>query len=345
MPPRRARVKAEPKAEPEEGAAGPVLDASEAAPGGAAPSAAPAAAPARPAARRPDLAAAAAAAAAAAGEPPLTAYELQRAAIIARNRVRLEEMGILESVKNLKALVAPAAPAPAAAAKRPAAKRARVKAEVTAEEKGGEGGGPRRSRRIEGAAARPRRETTAQRAERELGEFLASGDCPRCGRAFESRHAAHLAACAGGPKAKREPVDGGRARADKALLSQLSEKDKKDERKRMLARMSALSMDHLVEFDDDSAKFVVLGSKGDPYTVALQDGKHTCTCLDHRFRRHDCKHILLVLRQLGKLDAPADWRAGVEARLGELAAGPAPAAHPTAPPPRDVAAELAMRLL
>ncbi len=314
MPPRRARVKAEPKEEPEEGAAGPVLNAAEAAPG-----------------------------AAAAGEPPLTAYELQRAAIIARNRARLEEMGILESVKNLKALVAPA-PAPPAAAKRPAAKRARVKTEVKAEEEGGEGG-PRRSRRIEGAATRPRRETAAQRATRELGEFVVSGDCPRCGRAFESRHAAHLAACAGGPKAKREPADGGRARADKVLLSQLSEQDKKDERKRMLARMAALSMDHLVEFDDDSAKFVVLGSKGDPYTVALQDGKHTCTCLDHRFRRHNCKHILLVLRQLGKLDAPADWRAGVEARLGELAAGPAPAAHPTAPPPRDAAAELAMRLL
>lgn len=47
---------------------------------------------------------------------------------------------------------------------------------------------------------------------------------------------------------------------------------------------------------------------GNHYVVRLNDQKNTCTCLDHRFRRHDCKHIRLIHEQMGIADAPQQWR-------------------------------------
>lgn len=211
--------------------------------------------------------------------------------------------------------------------------------------------GLRRSRRLQEAAERPPavEETAEQRFDRELGEFIVNGVCPRCGRVIEKNHRAHLLSCSGEAKPSRSVP--GYSAMDRELLAGLTEEEKKDSKKRTLARMKALDMSGLIDYTPEYAKFLVIGSKGDPYTVTLSDEKHKCTCLDHRFRRHNCKHILLVLSLLGTLEDPSAWRPAVENKLDELMAeskvheddeehGP-----PTAAPPRNKDAEMAMKFV
>ena len=216
--------------------------------------------------------------------------------------------------------------------------------------------GLRRSRRLQEAAERPikKEETVEEQFNRQLGEFIVNGECPKCGRIFERGHRAHLQSCSGRTSAKTvgsRSVPGYSA-MDKELLSGLSEEDKKDAKKRALARMKALDMSGLVEFTPDSATFIVIGSKGDPYTITLSDEKHKCTCLDHRFRRHNCKHILLVLSLLGTLEDPSNWRSAVEIKLDELIAQSKVKQEededhkpPVASPARGRDAEMAMKFV
>lgn len=323
-------------------------------------------------------------------------------------------------------------------------KAPRVKREKR--EEAAEEGGARRSTRLRGAAAKKEREEEAEEArlERELGEFIVDGECPRCGKVFERGHRAHLAACTGvRPKPERAPRPpkievrrgcgglgrqallgseseqaGGRAwplqiearhipcstpTANSPPLPQgLSAEDAKDKKKVLAARMQQLALSGLVDFNSEAARwagrgagggwhyrcprllqlrtrtgrgssalpllysplqdcrgadlgptcpscrFVVIGSRGNHYTVRLQDGLHSCECMDWRFRRHHCKHICLVLSQLGILEEPTHWREGVERSLSELvqqrrerrAAEP-----PEAEPPLGKEAQMALRFL
>ena len=72
-------------------------------------------------------------------------------------------------------------------------------------------------------------------------------------------------------------------------------------------RMSELELSGLVNCDETAAKFIVLGSTGNPYTVTLSDEKRSCQCVDHRIRKRDCKHIKLILKQLNCTETPSDW--------------------------------------
>jgi hypothetical protein len=46
---------------------------------------------------------------------------------------------------------------------------------------------------------------------------------------------------------------------------------------------------------------------GKHYKVELNDEKRKCQCVDHRIRRHDCKHIKLMLKMLGIEKKPQAW--------------------------------------
>lgn len=211
-------------------------------------------------------------------------------------------------------------------------------------------GGARRSKRIRDIESRPKEveETAEAKYERQLGEFIVDGECPKCGKIYEKGHRAHLLSC-GGPRAPSSTK--GYSAMDRKLLADLTEEDKKDSKKRMLARMKALALSGLVDFTPEAAKFIVIGSKGDPYTVTLADEKHKCTCLDHRFRRHNCKHICLVLSQVGALENPEMWHSAVEAQMEELIARGEQGEDgedgmpPVAPAPRDKEAEEAMKFV
>lgn len=46
---------------------------------------------------------------------------------------------------------------------------------------------------------------------------------------------------------------------------------------------------------------------GKHYKVELTDKGRKCQCVDHRIRKHDCKHIRLMLKTLGVESKPEDW--------------------------------------
>ncbi|KAL4425739.1 hypothetical protein ABPG75_009755 [Micractinium tetrahymenae] len=278
----------------------------------------------------------------------VTEMERERAALIARNRERLLALGIPSLVTELGG-----GKAAAAAAKKQQKKKA---AEAWGKE-GDEDWGPRPKRRRGGKAEQPtRRSRRLQEAEehqkeeeehekerfgRELGKFAVEGECPRCGKVLEKGQRQHLQTCTGAkPKPKREPREPGARRED--ALSGLTEEERRDRHKVLLARMAQLHLDGLIEMTHENAKFVVLGSKGNHYTITLKDDKHTCGCLDYRFRRHNCKHILLVLSQLGIEDRPQEWRSAVGAKMDELLEQKREreAAEARAPPLPRAAAEL-----
>lgn len=54
-------------------------------------------------------------------------------------------------------------------------------------------------------------------------------------------------------------------------------------------------------------RFAVIGSTGRHYNVDLADDRHTCQCPDFRVRHRACKHIKLVLQQLGISQDSNDW--------------------------------------
>lgn len=195
-------------------------------------------------------------------------------------------------------------------------KEKKVQVKLEDVEEGSNERGARRSTRLRVKAEQPvkeEEETVEDRFERQLGEFLVDGTCPKCGKVYERAHKRHLMNCTG-PKSPAYRY----AARDKELLAELTEEELKDQRKRMLARTKALNLDGLVDFNKDSVTFIVIGSRGDPYTIKITDEKRTCTCLDHRFRRHDCKHILLVLSQLNILEEPERWHEAVGQHLDEL---------------------------
>lgn len=269
-----------------------------------------------------------------------------------RNRERMLALGLPAIVRTIEGLAGVPAKPPAAKRpkkeKKPAAPK--IKAEPSAEEEGEAEGGPRRSARIRGAVTRVKEEEEAaeERFERQVGEFIVDGTCPKCHRVYEKGHRAHLRACEGPRPAPGDGTARGYSAMDRELLAELSEEERKDSKKRMLARMKALSIGNLVDFTPEAAKFIVIGSKGDPYTVTLADEKHKCTCLDHRFRRHNCKHICLVLSQVGALEDPSTWRGAVESKIDDLIKRGGEEIEdepPVAAAPRDKSAEMAAKFL
>jgi len=270
-----------------------------------------------------------------------------------RNRERMLSMGLPSLMRTIQNIAGPPPKPPPKkrVKKEKPAPKVKVKTEEGAEEKEEEEieGGPRRSRRNRNAIKKEKEETAEERFERQVGEFIVDGECPKCGKIYEKGHRSHLRSC-GGPKATAgDGSTKGYSLLDKELLSELTEEERKDSQKRMLARMKALAISNLVDFTPEAAKFIVLGSKGDPYTVTLADEKHKCTCLDHRFRRHNCKHICLCLSQIGALENPTTWKGAVERSLDELIkmeeGGGGGSGPKVAPAPKDKDAEMAAKFL
>lgn len=158
-------------------------------------------------------------------------------------------LGLPGLMNKLQQTVHPAKARPAA--KKPKAKRAKPTA-VKSEEGEQEPTGPRRSTRQQVLASKPKPETTEEKFMRELGEFIVDGECPRCGRIFEKGHKNHLQSCTGATRNFKTSYS-----REKEIL-ELPEEDRKDPKKRMMARMKALDLSGLVNFDDDEAKYVVI---------------------------------------------------------------------------------------
>lgn len=220
--------------------------------------------------------------------PPadMNPYELERLKLIARNRARLIALGIPSAVKELSALI----PAPRATSHR--SKKPKVHKEPQEP--------TRRSARLQpGSSVGSSQLPPSVEPGSELALFMIDGECPRCGRVSTRGHREHLSRCHGPVVLSEEEI--------KAQAEEMKRRDKD--------KLRALELGGLVDLTEEQALFIVVGSTGNHYKIKFSDGekKRSCTCLDHRFRRHDCKHIRLVLQQLGldKDEEKEKWREAV----------------------------------
>lgn len=62
--------------------------------------------------------------------------------------------------------------------------------------------------------------------------------------------------------------------------------------------------------------------------MTMTDEKRTCQCVDHRIRKHDCKHIRLMLQTLGIPNSPAEWYAAAQRLVTSQASGERATADP-----------------
>ena len=80
-------------------------------------------------------------------------------------------------------------------------------------------------------------------------------------------------------------------------------------------RIAEVDLSGLVNFDtnNESAEFLMTGSRGTPYRVRLNTSgesarkRRSCECADNRTRKRDCKHIRHCLQQIGCTDNPESW--------------------------------------
>ncbi|KAK9812653.1 hypothetical protein WJX72_001341 [[Myrmecia] bisecta] len=231
-------------------------------------------------------------------EPGLNAYEKQRAELIARNRARLLALGIPAAADALAATVQ--------LPKKQ--KKARVKKEPQA---------PTR------ASARLQHESpqSPEDVASELALCMIDGECPRCGKVMERGHQAHLARCSAVRQPKAEAAeDEEEEELDEATTLAEIQAEQEERKKRQKAKLRELEMSGLIDFNDEHAVFVVLGSTGTHYKVTLsEEAKAACQCMDFRIRRRICKHQRLVLGQLGlPEDSPKGWRQAVADQMDTL---------------------------
>ncbi|CAL5223846.1 g6429 [Coccomyxa viridis] len=235
----------------------------------------------------------------------LTPYELQRQRLIEQNRRRLIELGIPAAVAGLNNAVTQHKP--------PAKKREKRK--------------PKERKQPTRASSRLKGEGAAEDEASELALFVINGDCPRCGKVLSQGFKQHLGWCKG---RRQEAQDSRDAEGEEGADDELDEEEEDEQElaaieaskeaertQRMDKKLSSLHLDGLVDFSEAEAKFIVLGSTKKHYTVTLSDARHTCQCVDFRIRKHNCKHIRLVLTQLDIAHSPGDWKQAVEKKLDE----------------------------
>ncbi|EIE27523.1 hypothetical protein COCSUDRAFT_64271 [Coccomyxa subellipsoidea C-169] len=244
----------------------------------------------------------------------LSFYERQRLELIERNRQRMIAFGIPAAVLALENL------APAAKPKPPRRKKAHKEPRAPT----------RQSSRLRGEEAHG----TAS----ELALFVVNDECPRCSKVLTKGHKQHLEHCTGKPPrpAKYDESDDEDVAEDEEELAEVEVSKEAERIQRLDDKLKSLQMNGLIELTDKAAKFVVLGSTKKHYTVTLSDDRHACQCVDSRIRKHECKHIRLVLTQLDIADNPSKWHEAVEAKVGQVlqndgASDGALAASPTQP--------------
>ena len=80
------------------------------------------------------------------------------------------------------------------------------------------------------------------------------------------------------------------------------------------AKLKLLSFEGLEKVTDKAAVFLVRGSTGNLYRVSINDDGCKCQCVDHRIRKRDCKHIVLVLKTaFSGGQGQAHWRQAADA--------------------------------
>lgn len=216
-------------------------------------------------------------------EMDYTEYEKERDEHVRRNRERLKDIGISTTISTMESSFRKR--------KSRESKQVAPKRRKDIDETEGLGRRPFTRSQVEASDRKKRNEgrqvlKQSETFKKQLGEFLVTGVCPKCHGNYERAHTRHLKTCKGKdriPKTKKK----GEAKDSKPSNN-------------IDARIMQLFFNGVRDFNGMLANYSVTGSSGNIYTVTFsEDGKRKCTCLDHRFRRRDCKHILLVMKILG----------------------------------------------
>lgn len=221
----------------------------------------------------------------------LTEYEREREALIARNRARMAELGITGLAQ--KAGLPPQQPTkkrPAHVAKKPPSSPS----PSTLHKK--------RHRVEESELSEPTRRSTRRSTRGGGGGDADAQDEEVAAPSLDELEAIERGRSRATPRSPRAPS--GRSMEERVLeLEELNPAISQ-----LVEWTDAKTAEATGEDDDDdegdvpaSAEFVVIGSKGNHYRVVLGGDRHTCGCMDWKLRgrqRH-CKHICLLLDQLG----------------------------------------------
>ncbi|KAL0034814.1 hypothetical protein WJX77_008386 [Trebouxia sp. C0004] len=245
-------------------------------------------------------------------------YEQQRQQLIARNRARLQALGIGSAVSALKESTPKAPVKP---------KQQRIAKPALPQQPS------RHSSRLQPDTAD---QFSASAEPSDLALAIVNGVCPCCGKNLNVGHKRHLEQCKGSRKRKQNEGTGhveieGLAEleaeeearyagsAEEEGDEDVKPKKKSKPSKSQAEKLKELELSGLVDFTQQHARFAVIGSTGSHYNVELKDPAPSCQCVDYRIRKRICKHQKLVLLQLGIPDKPQDWHKAVSAKLDELA--------------------------
>lgn len=218
----------------------------------------------------------------------LTEYEREREALIARNRARMAELGITGLAR--KAGLFPQQPAKKRPA--PSAKKSPSSPSPSSPHK-------KRHREEESEMSAPTRRSTRRSTRRGGGDKDAQ-DEEVAAPSLDELEAIERGRSRATPRSPRAPS----GRSMEERVHELEELNPAISQ--LVDWTDATTAGATGEDDDDkdvpaSAEFVVIGSKGNHYRVVLGGDRHKCGCMDWRLRgrqRH-CKHICLLLNQLG----------------------------------------------
>ena len=138
----------------------------------------------------------------------------------------------------------------------------------------------------------------------ELHDAIAHGACPRCGEALDDGYDEHLASCEPPQRDRGKRKASGPPSRPKRTLEE---------------KMGELRAGGVVDLTDAHAVFACLGSTGNHYKVTLHDEPlQKCTCIDHRVRKRNCKHVQLIWRTLGiDEDRRQEWRGALDRSIAE----------------------------
>eukprot|EP00200_Dunaliella_tertiolecta_P017049 CAMPEP_0202413574 /NCGR_PEP_ID=MMETSP1128-20130828/29955_1 /ASSEMBLY_ACC=CAM_ASM_000463 /TAXON_ID=3047 /ORGANISM="Dunaliella tertiolecta, Strain CCMP1320" /LENGTH=337 /DNA_ID=CAMNT_0049019767 /DNA_START=63 /DNA_END=1073 /DNA_ORIENTATION=- len=215
----------------------------------------------------------------------LTPYELERQALIARNRQRMFELGIPMAAQELSAISASSKAKAAPKASKPKPKEQPAK----------------RSKRISGEKA-PGKSLPEDYKENDEDELVEEKPKKKVSRKPSASQATYP---------PRHPTLPSHYSGVQSIQLTSEEMKQQEVMRAVDQRMAAIKLDGLIDWTDQKAVFVVKGSRGDNYLVSISDNKNTCQCMDHRIRKRDCKHIMLIQTQLGLNKYPISWKQAV----------------------------------
>eukprot|EP01023_Acetabularia_acetabulum_P026413 TRINITY_DN2509_c0_g1_i18.p1 TRINITY_DN2509_c0_g1~~TRINITY_DN2509_c0_g1_i18.p1 ORF type:complete len:247 (-),score=50.97 TRINITY_DN2509_c0_g1_i18:512-1252(-) len=165
-------------------------------------------------------------------------FEKWRQQIIARNRAKLQSLGINTMLEEIAQAVGDE-------------KKAKKQKKESQKKQKQIDEPSRKSSRL--TTQKEERIQQEEDEQQKLGKFIIDGVCPKCFRVITKGHKTHLGTCRGPAPVKEKRVP---------TIKQLIDKEEQNKQK-----LKELELDGLVDINDEVALFIVIGSTGNYYKV------------------------------------------------------------------------------